>query len=237
MNWLSGWLDRFRPDSKPQLSDEQLERLRHWQALPAHDWQQDSRSTRYLVVDVEASGLQIRRDHLISIGAVALDRGVINPMDAFEAVLRQDTVSSTENILIHGISGSEQREGLEPAEALLRFLEYSRHTPLVAYHAYFDQAMIAQAMRRFLGIRYQPKWLDLAWLMPALFPDRYCNTVALDEWLETFGIENFQRHNAISDCLATAQLLQVALQRAAERGIDTPQALAASESLRRRNSW
>ena len=32
MNWLSGWLDRFRPDSKPQLSDEQLERLRHWQA-------------------------------------------------------------------------------------------------------------------------------------------------------------------------------------------------------------
>mgnify|MGYP006202450785 CR=1 FL=1 len=77
MNWLSGWLDRFRPDSKPQLSDEQLERLRHWQALPAHDWQQDSRSTRYLVVDVEASGLQIRRDHLISIGAVALDRGAL----------------------------------------------------------------------------------------------------------------------------------------------------------------
>ncbi len=237
MNWLSGWLDRFRHHDTPRLDDGQRERLRRWQVLPAHDWQQDSRSTRYLVVDVEASGLRIRHDHLISIGAVALDCGVINPVDAFETVLRQDTVSSTENILIHGISGSEQREGLEPAEALLRFLEYSGHTPLVAYHAYFDQAMIAQAMRRFLGIRYQPKWLDLAWLMPALFPDRFCNTVALDEWLDTFGIENFQRHNAISDCLATAQLLQVALQRAAERGIDTPQALAASESRRRRDSW
>ena len=83
MNWLSGWLDRFRHHDRPQLSDGQLERLRRWQALPAHDWQQDSRSTRYLVVDVEASGLRIRHDHLISIGAVALDRGVINPADAF----------------------------------------------------------------------------------------------------------------------------------------------------------
>lgn len=233
MSWLEHLRTLFRPQAAPVLSPQQSRQLAQWQALPACDWQQDSRRCRYLIVDVEASGLNLKQDRLISIGAVALEHNVISARDAFEVVLRQDTVSSRENILIHGISGAEQREGQEPADALLQFLAYSQHTPLVAYHAFFDQAMIARAMQQQLGLRYAPRWLDLAWLLPALFPEIYGGIVGLDKWLDAFGIQNFQRHNAISDCLATAQLLQLTLQRAAERGIHSPQGLAATERMQR----
>ena len=235
MSWLRRLLGQ--PHAPVTLDDSQQQRLAAWQNLPPHDWKTAHASTRFLIVDVEASGLNMKQDRLISIGAVALCHGLIDPADAFEVVLRQDQVSSRENILIHGISGSEQREGLAPAEALLQFLEYSQRTPLVAYHAFFDQSMIARAMRTYLGVEYAPQWLDLAWLMPSLFPDRFCNAVPLDKWLEQFGISNFQRHNAISDCLATAQLLQIALQRARERQLLTLDSLATSEALYRRKSW
>lgn len=237
MNWFSRIFDKLQPTRGVELSSEQLTRLDRWQSLAANPWTQDSRQCRYLIVDVEASGLDIRKDRLISIGAVALDHGVIDPVDAFEVVLRQDTISTSENILIHGISGSQQREGIDPAEALLQFLEYSGNTPLVAYHAFFDQAMIAAAMKQYLGIDYAPRWLDLAWLMPALYSQHYAGAVNLDKWLDLFGIRNYLRHNAVSDCLATAQLLQIALQRGAERGLDSPMALFDSARHRQRTTF
>lgn len=230
------WLHWLQRTPTVVLDDVQRQRLQHWHALPDTDWQQNARHTRLLVVDVEASGLNLRRDKLISIGSVALQDGGIDPREAFEVVLRQQQVSSSDNILIHGISGAQQREGTPPAEALLQFLEYSGKAPLVAYHAFFDQHMIAAAMRHYLGLRYQPRWLDLAWLLPSLFASRQAHVVALDDWLQRFGIRNHRRHNAIADCLATAQLLQLALHRAEERGITTLQALAATERLRRHNN-
>ena len=60
---------------------------------------------------------------------------------SFYHVLRQAAPSSVENILVHGIGGTEQTAGLEPAEALLAFVEYAGGAPLVAYHADFDRAI------------------------------------------------------------------------------------------------
>lgn len=215
------------------LSPEQQARLAAWKKLPEPDFDAPHRQLRYIVVDIEASGLDQNKDHLISIGAVAVNGGAIEMTDAFEVVVRQDQVSNKENILIHGIGAAAQRDGVEPAEALLRFLEYAGKAPLVAYHAFFDQGMVDRASRQFLG--YQPKfvWHDLAWLLPELFPDRISGVVGLDTWLEQFRIANFQRHNAVSDCLATAQLLQIVISRATRAGLESSRQLLLVERARR----
>jgi DNA polymerase-3 subunit epsilon len=93
--------------------------------------------------------------------------------------------------------------------------------------------MIARAMEKYLGIEFEQQWLDLAWIMPELFQDRIDTNVALDAWLNLFGIENIQRHNAVSDCYATAKLLQVAMARAAERGAECPERMMEIERVRR----
>lgn len=229
------WLARFFRSKKPEvvLSPEQRERLERWQKLPDPDLNHSHFQTRYVVVDVESSGLNMVKDRLISIGAVAVVNGLIDTQDAFEVILKQEVVSDTANILLHGIGGSAQREGMEPADALLLFLEYIGKCPLVAYHAMFDHSMIARAMEKYLGIEFEQQWLDLAWIMPELFQDRIDTNVALDAWLNLFGIENIQRHNAVSDCYATAKLLQVAMARAAERGAECPERMMEIERVRR----
>ena len=234
MGWLSALSERFRSQPGPGPASEHRAALAAWQALPeaAHDLPHGRQ--RYVVVDVETSGLDMKRDRLIAIGAVAVQGGTIDFADAFQVVLQQSEASSTENILIHGIGAGEQRDGVEPAAALLAFLDFVGKSPLVAYHAFFDEAMLAKAMRAHLGQVPEFFWLDLAWVPPELFPDfRRDGRVALDDWLTYFGIENIQRHNAVSDAYATACLLQIAGARGTARGSDSAAAFARIEKARR----
>lgn len=231
MSWLSR-LFGSRP-AAVALDPGQQQRLEQWSGLPPPDLAHSHFQTRYVVVDVESSGLNMAKDRLISIGAVAVVNGLVDSQDAFEVILKQEVVSDTENILLHGIGGSAQQEGMDPPEALLRFLAYIGRSPLVAYHAFFDNHMIARAMEKYLGHKFEPVWLDLAWIMPELYQERIDTNAALDAWLNCFGIENIQRHNAVSDCYATAMLLQVAMARANERGAETPERVMEIERVRR----
>jgi DNA polymerase-3 subunit epsilon len=232
MNWLDALRDAFGGGSGPLSPDQRL-RLDAWRRLPAVDLEADHMATRYVIVDVEASGLDAEKDRLISIGAVALNGGLIDPLDAFEVVLRQDEVSTTENILVHGIGGSAQREGIEPAEALLDFLEFAGKAPLIAYHTFFDQAMIERAARAALGFRPPFVWIDLAWILPEMFAGRQDTVSGLENWLDIFGIPNFRRHNAVADCYATAQLMQIVLRRARAFEAGSPSRLMLLEKSRR----
>ena len=188
---------------------------------------------RYVVVDVETSGLDMKKDRLISIGAVALTDGKMDFSDAFQVVVRQDRISTHENILIHGIGGSAQSEGVDPAEALLLFLQYIGKAPLVAYHAFFDQSMIDKALVEYLGIKLEQSWIDLAWVLPDFFQFRADGRVPLDDWLQLFEIENILRHNAVSDAYATAKLMQVAIAAGNKKGADSPASFLKIEKARR----
>ena len=232
------WIDRisslFVRSRRTPLNEVQQRRLEAWQALPPVSLDTPHYATRYVVADVEASGLNMVRDRLISIGAVGVTDGCIANDDAFEVILRQSEVSDTENILLHGIGGSAQRDGIDPADALLMFLEYCGKAPLVAFHAVFDQSMIERAMKEHLGIRFDLPWIDLAWVMPELFRNVQPGVqTTLDVWLDRFGIDNFARHNAVADSYATAKLLQIGLAQANAKGSDTPAALMDIEKGRR----
>ena len=211
------WLEALFP-KPPELTPQQAERLATWQALPVPRQDQPVSASRYVVVDVETSGLNTAKDHLIAIGAVAVTHGRIQLSDSLEIVLQQTEASEKDNILIHGIGGTVQREGVPPADALLTFLEYLGKDPLIAFHVAFDQAMINRALKQFLGLKFEHDWADLAYVAPALHPRIARHTRALDDWMRLFGISNYARHNALADALATAELFLVLQPLIAARG-------------------
>lgn len=201
------WLTRLFGLEKPVLTPAQAARLAAWRALPEPDMRDPVAASRYVVVDVESSGLNIARDRLIAIGAVAVVNGRIQLDDGLDIVLQQAAVSDKDNILIHGIGGTLQREGVPPAEAMLTFLEYLGKDALIAFHASFDEAMIRRAVKAFLGFRFDHVWVDLAHVAPALYPRLAARKRSLDQWMAQFGIGNFARHNALADALSTAELM------------------------------
>jgi DNA polymerase-3 subunit epsilon len=225
---LKKLLDRwFAP--KVQLTATQQSRLSSWQALPAFDFSTKFEHARFVVVDVETTGLNLITDTLISIGAVGVVHGRIVLADSFSVVLQQRVTSHKDNILVHGITGSEQRDGEEPAEALLSFLEFVGKDPLVAFHVAFDETMIARAIRQHLNLSFKHPWLDLAYVMPALHPELMHSHRVLDDWAECFAIHNEDRHNAVADALATSQLLLVAMAGVKRTGLGRYDALRGLE--------
>ena len=170
---------------------------------------------RWLVVDVESSGLNPQRDRLLAIAGVAVRRHAngwaIDLSDSFEAVLLQteDHPVDKDNILIHRIGVQAQRSGMPPAQALEAFERWVGQGALVGYHSAFDQALIDRASTQALGRRIANPWLDLAELAPAVISDGASmpGPRSLDDWMRRFGIECAVRHQAAADAHATAQLL------------------------------
>jgi DNA polymerase-3 subunit epsilon len=188
------------------------------------------RALRWVVVDCESSGLDPDRDSLLSIGAVAVREGRVAHADAFGAVLRQAQASEVPNILVHGIGAQAQLGGRDPAAALDEFARFVAGAPLVAFHAAFDRALLGRAMaardsrdsrdaRDARGAAWKPRWLDLAQLAPALYPQRAKSCKSLNDWLAAFAIGHPARHDAMADAYATAQLMLILLAEAERQGV------------------
>jgi len=232
MNWLARLFA-----GKPQLTAEQAARLAAWQALPTPDLDAPITASRYVVVDVETSGLNLMKDRLIAIGAIAVTAGDISLADSMEIILQQSRISDRDNILIHGIGGTAQAEGVPPVEAMLTFLEYLGKSPLIAFHVDFDKTMIDRALKTFLGLKFKHPWADLAYLSPALYPELARSHRSLDQWMAHFGLNNYARHSALADALSTAELLLSLRERLSAKHIESFKAMRELEKAQRMTHW
>jgi len=223
--------------SRPSLSAAESQRLANWQSLAACDTHASLDHARFVVADVETTGLNLGQDKLIAIGAVAVRQGRIDLADSFEIILKQEASSAKDNILVHGISGTAQTGGIAPAEALLRFLEFLGKDPLVAFHVTFDETMIKRALQHHLGLNFRHAWLDLAYVMPGFIPELANTLRSLDDWTGHFDISNFARHSALADALSTAQLFLAALLIAQQKNIAHFRGLQDVEKAQRWISW
>lgn len=166
---------------------------------------------RWIVLDVETSGLNLYSDRLLAIAAVALEvspdfEGIsIVIGDSYEAVLKQDLPSNKDNILIHHIGTQAQSAGRPPLEVLEEFRAWLGQSPLLAFHAPFDEGMINRAYGLYGLKPLQNEWLDIEPL--AKITGVNPSLRALDDWLGHFGIECAFRHQAAADTFATAELL------------------------------
>lgn len=178
------------------------------------DWlgrQREVDETRWVVLDVETSGLDPARDRLLAIAAIGMrvdwsaKRLTIVPGDSFEVVLRQQEASAVDNILLHGIGAQRQREGVPAGEALRAFQAYCGNSPLLAFHAAFDRALIERYARPELGKGWSPPWLDIEHLCAVTHES--ASARSLDEWMAYFDIHCALRHQAAADTLAECEVL------------------------------
>jgi DNA polymerase-3 subunit epsilon len=177
----------------------------------------DAGPERWVVVDVETSGMDPSSDGLISIGGVAMrSDGRVLPGESFEIVYRQERASGRDNILVHGIGVLAQQQGVEPGPATRAFLDFVGISPILAFHAPFDRGFLARAVKIFVNQPFDNPWLDLAELAPLL--DRSANAKALDEWLKRYDIRVTERHSAAADAFATALLAARLLPEARRQG-------------------
>lgn len=214
---LFSWLR----SNEPTLDAATQARLRQ---LPAAEplGECSLREQRWIVVDLETSGLNLNRDQVLSIGAVVIEDGAIDLGQCFERTLLRPGQSVNPSVLIHGLGPSALAAGSDPAQALLEFMEFVGDSPLLAFHAPFDQHMLARALKDSLGYRLQHAFLDVADIARLLCPHATLREAGLDDWIDYFKLQVQERHHASADALATAELALILFSRARQQQIHSP---------------
>ncbi len=169
-------------------------------------------SQRFAVVDVETSGLSIRRDHVLQVGVVVVD-GSGTVLDRWSSLLAPRwrwwfRVGPTS---LHGIRRRDVRSAPPAATVLTELAGKLNGARFVAHNAEFDLAFLRKAARR-VGVQLQfTDPLCTLLLSRQLDPERNMSH-RLGDLCERCGIHLARPHNALADADATAAVLPYLLQ-------------------------
>jgi DNA polymerase III subunit epsilon len=184
-----------------------------------------ARDVRFILLDSETTGLDPRKDRIITIGAVAVIDGEIVLEDSYDALLK--VAVNTSAVTVHGTTREESLQGIEEPEALAQFLAYARDGVIVGHHIAHDMECFNVGYERHFGFRMRNVSLDTMALTLHLERDgafagrEAINQYTLDSLCEMFGVIPHDRHTAPGDAFLTAQVFQRLLRLAARCGRTT----------------
>jgi DNA polymerase III subunit epsilon len=180
------------------------------------------RDVEYCVVDVEATGLDLRHDVLISFGSVAVRSGRLCCETAFYTDVRPTRRVSTGSVGVHGLRDQDLDAAPELTEVIDRIVGELDGRVLVAHTAWVERAFLTRALRS-QGRRFDVAVIDTAALLRAVGLARSGTGFEPDveTMAETLGLCVHTPHHALGDALTTAEVFLAVVSRL-ERALRGP---------------
>ncbi len=105
----------------------------------------------WVAIDCETTGLNVRSDEIISIGAVRIVGNRIMTSERLELLVRPERGVSADSVVIHRLRDRDLEQGLPADEAVKQLMRFIGSRPLVGYYLEFDVAMLHRAIWPILG--------------------------------------------------------------------------------------
>lgn len=180
----------------------------------------------YVVFDLETTGLDPKKDKILSFAFLRIEKDIIQIQDRMEGFIQHPVLSDTSTTGIHHVVHSDLQNGIPPQEFLNKTLAFIGNSILVGHHMAFDVACINELLMENFGLEIRNKTRDTAKIASRLeraLPDAYNATKkykTLDELCEQYGIRPEARHSASGDTFTTAMLFLKIKKLAKKRKID-----------------
>jgi len=179
----------------------------------------------WVALDCETTGLNVRSDEIISIGAVRIAGNRILTSERLELLVRPERGVSAESVRVHRLREQDVAQGLPVDEAVRRLMHFIGSRPLVGYYLEFDLAMLDRAVFPLLGMglpqpRIEVSRLYYEWKFSQLPAAEQQVRVDLDlrfsTLMQDLGLPEREAHDALNDAVMAAlafiklrQLLQL----------------------------
>ncbi|WP_307787620.1 3'-5' exonuclease [Mycolicibacterium sp. S2-37] len=180
------------------------------------------RDVEYAVVDLETTGLNLRRDSIVSYGATVIRAGRIIVSENRYGLVRPDSTVSPESMTIHGLLPSDLRGAPPLTEAVTALDEVITGRVLVAHAAWVEEAFLERAFRMSRK-RLRCRVVDTAAMARAVGARAArCNGEPDLEVLATeVGVPVVSPHHALGDATTTAQVFLALATRVSRLGYTT----------------
>lgn len=171
----------------------------------------------FVAFDMEMSGLNQRKDFIVSIGAVKMTGSRIHAGEIFYKLIRPEGKLRRESVVIHGITPDDLSFGEESDQALVDFMNFISDSVLVGHFVHFDLKFVNAALKKYFHTNLKNPAIDThdlhEWLHQNSqeFKKHYrggSTNKDLFSIAERYGISVDVAHDALNDSFIAAQLFQ-----------------------------
>lgn len=168
------------------------------------------RDVEYLALDFEATGLDLKRDDVISLGAVPIRNGRIVVGEQQYALVRPTQPVPAESSKFHVIRNQDLADALTAGEAAELLLKGLRGRALLAHASWVEVAFLRRLFRLH-GVDPLTPIVDTAALSRALGmrPRIDTHEPHLETLADELGVPVHDPHHALGDAFTTAQVFLV----------------------------
>jgi CBS domain-containing protein len=172
-----------------------------------------------IVLDLETTGLDVRRDRVVQVGAIAMLGPKILDQPRLDCLIDPGVPIPDTSTRIHGLSDNDV-EGAIRFEAFVETLrELVSGRVVVGHNIGFDLAVLRYEAARVGVAWHDPPALDLAPLVGAL--ERSLPDLGLESIASLLGVTIKGRHRALGDAMAAAEIFSHLLPRLRDADVRT----------------
>ncbi|QCT18379.1 3'-5' exonuclease [Jejubacter calystegiae] len=173
-----------------------------------------------LAMDFETTGIDARRNDIVSIGLVPMTLQRIRLLHSQHWLLKPRTALRDESVVIHGITHSEVAKAPDLNALFITLLERMAGHVLVVHHRGIERQFLDAALKRRIGEGIVFPCIDTlalearlhrhssVSLAARLLMGRKRVSLRLPESRARYNLPHYPAHNALTDALACAELLQ-----------------------------
>ncbi len=178
------------------------------------DWRADT----FVVIDLETTGLNPRRDHIVSYGAVPIRDGRVKTAESVYGLVHVPGDVPPSSIKFHNLRTQDLEAAPPLAECVATLDELIGDHPVVAHCAWIDRSFLRRAFRRSY-LPFSSPIVDTAVLARHILdvdiaPEK---AVSLEYAATALGLPVHSPHHALGDAITTASLF-IALASQLEHG-------------------
>ena len=170
----------------------------------------DYREIEILAIDLETTGLDPRRDDILSVGYVVMKGNRIDLSSARHRLVRTARAIPEASAIIHQITDDQAAQGGLLDDVLAELLKDLSGKVMLAHHATVEKGFLSDACQRVYGVSLPVPVIDTQALAQRTFQRRHIafkpSDMRLHALSERYNLPRYGAHNALSDALAAAEL-------------------------------
>ena len=208
---LPGWYSRFqcRLAQRRYLSICEDATMRGYLQSVCPALGADYRSLTYLAVDLETTGLDAEKDHILSVGFVPVEEQKVLLNAAQHHFVSTDK-GVGQSAVIHGIHDRDLNAAGSLRAALEELLKALQGRVLMLHCADLDMAFLRRACIQLWGVPLIAAVVDTMALehhrLHAYGKPANAESLRLSDSRRRYNLPDYSAHNALTDALSTAEL-------------------------------
>jgi len=162
----------------------------------------------WVTIDCETTGLDTRRDQIVSVAAVRIAGSRLLTSQRLELLVRPERKLNRESVRVHQLREQDVAQGLDPEQAMRRLLAFIGARPLVGYYLEFDVAMLNREIWPLLGVRLPQPMIEVSsmyydWKNRQLPPHERGGTIDLRfaTMMKALDLPVRDAHDALNDAV------------------------------------